>query len=272
MMETEKEVASMKFCLPQVYFSKIMRAIVEFEMIERGDRILVGLSGGKDSLLLAYALAMLRERTKNKFSLRALTIDPMFDAVFDTERLTRFCASLDIPYEVHRVDIAEVIRSEPKNAPCFTCAFFRRGAINRFANEHDCNKIAYAHHNDDAVETLLLNLLYSGQIGVFQPKTYLDRSHLTVIRPLVYLREREIIDAIQYHGMQPVKSPCPLDGNTKRETVKQLVANLTEKNPLVYDHLAAALRKSGENEMQRLWPAAKSRQEMRESYDRFMHE
>lgn len=265
----------MKFRLPQVYFSKIMRAIVEFDMIDRGDKILIGLSGGKDSLLLTYALAMMRERTKQKFSLCALTIDPMFDDGFDTESLARFCASLDVPHEIHKVDIAEVIRSDKKNAPCFTCAFFRRGAINRYANEHGCNKVAYAHHNDDAVETLLLNLLYSGQIGTFQPKTYLDRSDLTVIRPLVYLREQEILDAIPYHGMTPVKSPCPIDGKTKRETVKRLVAELTEKNPLVYDHLAAAMRKSGENgknEICRLWPAAKSRQEMRESYDRFMQE
>ncbi len=262
----------MQFRLPQVYFSKIMRAIVEFEMIERGDQILVGLSGGKDSLLLTYALAMMRERSKGKFTLRALTVDPMFSTTFDTEGLSRFCASLDIPHEIHKVDIAGVIRSEPKNAPCFTCAFFRRGAINRYANEHHCNKVAYAHHNDDAVETLLLNLLYSGQIGTFQPKTYLDRSNLTVIRPLVYLREQEIIEAIQYHGMQPVKSPCPIDGNTKRETVKRLVADLTEKNPLIYDHLAAAMRKSDENEICRLWPTAKSRNEMRESYDRFMRE
>ena len=260
----------MQFRLPQVYFSKITRAVVEFEMIERGDRILIGLSGGKDSLLLTYALAMLRERTKNKFSLSALTINPMFDAAFDTKSLSHFCAALNVPHEIHNVDIAEVIRSEPKNAPCFTCAFFRRGAINRYANEHGCNKVAYAHHNDDAVETLLLNLLYSGQIGTFQPKTYLDRTDLTVIRPLVYLREQEIIDAIPYHGMTPVKSPCPIDGKTKRETVKKLVADLTERNPLIYEHLAAAMRKSGENEMNRLWPPAKSRQEMRESYDRFM--
>ena len=262
----------MQFRLPQVYFSKIMRAIVEFDMIERGDQILVGLSGGKDSLLLTYALAMMRERTKGKFTLRALTIDPMFSNTFDTERLSRFCASLDIPHEIHKVDIAEVIRSESKNAPCFTCAFFRRGAINRYANEHQCNKVAYAHHNDDAVETLLLNLLYSGQIGTFQPKTYLDRTDLTVIRPLVYLREQEIVEAIQYHGMQPIKSSCPIDGNTKRETIKRLVADLTEKNPLIYDHLAAAMRKSGENELCRLWPTAKNRQEMRKSYDRFMRE
>lgn len=262
----------MQFRLPQMYFSKIMRAIVEFELIARGDNILIGLSGGKDSLLLTYALAMMRERTKGKFTLQALTIDPMFTDSFDTESLSRFCASLEIPYEVHKVDIAEVIRSEPKNAPCFTCAFFRRGAINRYANENGCNKVAYAHHNDDAVETLLLNLLYSGQIGTFQPKTYLDRSNLTVIRPLIYLREKEIIEAIPYHGMTPVKSPCPIDGNTKRETVKRLVAELTDKNPLIYDHLAAAMRKSGESEICRLWPAAKSRQEMRESYDRFMKE
>lgn len=262
----------MKFRLPQAYFSKIMRAIVEFEMIERNDNILIGLSGGKDSLLLTYALAMMRERTKGKFSLRALTINPMFSENFDVEALSRFCASLDIPHEIEKVDIAGVIQNTPKNAPCFTCAFFRRGSINRVAMEHKCNKIAYAHHNDDAVETLLLNLLYSGQIGTFQPKTYLDRTNLTVIRPLIYLREAEIFAAIPYHGMTPVKSPCPIDGNTKREMVKRLIADLSEKNPLIYDHLAAAMRKSGESELCRLWPAAKSRQEMRESYDRFMRE
>ncbi len=262
----------MKFHLPQMYFSKIMRAIVEFEMIARDDKILIGLSGGKDSLLLTYALAVMRERTKNKFSLRALTIDPMFDNAFDTESLVRFCSELEIPHEVHHVNIAEVIRSEPKNAPCFTCAFFRRGAINRYANEYGCNKVAYAHHNDDAVETLLLNLLYSGQIGTFQPKTYLDRTNLTVIRPLVYLREQEIVKAIQYHGITPVKSPCPFDGNTKRETVKKLVADLTEKTPLMYDHLAAAMRKNSDNELCHLWPTAKNRQEMRDSYNQFMRE
>ena len=261
----------MKFRLPQAYFSKIMRAIVEFEMIERGDNILIGLSGGKDSLLLTYALAMMRERTKGKFSLRALTIDPLFSEDFDAEALSRFCDSLDIPHEIEKVDIAGVIQNSPKNAPCFTCAFFRRGAINRVAMEHQCNKIAYAHHNDDAVETLLLNLLYSGQIGTFQPKTYLDRTNLTVIRPLIYLREAETSAAIPYHGMTPVKSPCPIDGKTKRETVKKLVADLTEKNPLIYEHLASAMRKNGDGEMNKLWPAAKSRQEMRESYDRFIH-
>lgn len=262
----------MKFRLPQAYFSKIIRAIIEFEMIERGDNILIGLSGGKDSLLLTYALAMMRERTKRKFALRALTIDPMFSENFDAEALSRFCASLDIPHEIEKVDIAGVIQSSPKNAPCFTCAFFRRGAINRVATKRQCNKIAYAHHNDDAVETLLLNLLYSGQIGTFQPKTYLDRTNLTVIRPLIFLREVETIAAIPYHGMTPVKSPCPIDGNTKRETVKLLIAKLTKENPLIYEHLASAMRKNGDGIMNRLWPAAKNRKEMQESYNRFMHE
>jgi len=258
--------------LPQMYFSKIVRAIVEFEMIERGDTILIGLSGGKDSLLLTHALAMIRKRTNDKFSLKALTIDPMFDNSFDTEGLSKFCASLDIPHVIQRVDIAEVIRSDKKNAPCYTCAFFRRGAINRIASELHCNKVAYAHHNDDAVETLLLNLLYSGQIGTFQPTTYLDRMKLTVIRPLVYLRESEIREAISCHGMTPVKSPCPFDGKTKRETVKRLINDLTKENPLIYEHLSAAMRTNNYNEICRLWPPAKTKKEMRESYSRFMYE
>lgn len=258
----------MKFRLPQIYFSKIMRAIVEFDLIRRGDRILIGLSGGKDSLLLTYALAMMRERTRGAFELAALTVDPMFGAGFDADALSRFCASLGIPHETRRVDIAGIIRESPQNAPCFTCAFFRRGAMNRYALERGCGTVAYAHHNDDAVETLLMNLLCSGRLHTFLPKTRLDRSGLTVIRPLVYLREAETRGAIQYHGMTPAASPCPFDGHTMRQDIKALVASLEQKNPLVYAHLAAALR---ENSVGELWPSAKTRSEMKAAYGRFLY-
>ena len=174
-----------------------------------------------------------------------------------------FCASLEIPFTSHEVDIAGAIRNQDGKKACFTCSYFRRGAINRYAKEHGMNKIAYAHHHDDAVETFFMSLLYSGQLTTFLPVTYLDRTGLTVIRPLIYFREKEIQDAEKYHGCTPVPSPCPLDGKTIRQTTKELIAALSKDNPLLYTHLASAMRKSSLGE---LWPAAKTRDEMRETY------
>lgn len=257
----------MKYQLPQVYFSKILRAIVEFDLIQEDDTILIGLSGGKDSLFLTYAMAMMRERLKKRFSLRAFTVNPSFSENFDAEALRAFTASLEIPFAVEAVDIAAMIKAKAHKSACYTCAFFRRGAINRYAKETGCNKIAYAHHNDDAVETLLMSLLYSGQIQTFAPKTYLDRSALTVIRPLVYLREEEIRKAAHLYGMAPIPSLCPMDGKTTRHRVKALIEQLSAENPLLYPHLAAALRK---NNIGELWPAEKSRKEMAATYLRCM--
>ena len=258
----------MKFTIPQLYFSKLMRAIVEFELIDDGDHILIGVSGGKDSIFLTYALAVMRERLKKKFTLSAFTVNPMFTEDFNTERIRSFCTSLDIPYEVRKVDIAGIIREQNGKDPCFSCAFFRRGAVNRYALETGCNKIAYAHHNDDAVETFLMSIFYSGQVRTFTPKTYLDRTGLTVIRPLVYFREQDTIDAIRVHGFQPVVSPCPLGGHTVRQATKELIVKLSEDNPLLYEHLAAAMRK---NALGELWPAAKSRDEMKSVYMSYMY-
>ena len=257
----------MDILLPQLYFSKLMRAVVEFEMIENGDHILLGVSGGKDSLFLVYAMAILRQRLKKDFRLSALTIDPMFRSDFQTESIAQFCESLHIPFTSRKVDIAGAIRGQSGKKACFTCSYFRRGAINRFAKERGMNKIAYAHHHDDAVETFFMSLLYSGQLTTFTPVTYLDRMDLTVIRPLVYFREEELRDARRYYDCTPLASPCPLDGKTVRQRVKELIAFLQDENPLTYDHLAAAMRKGSLGE---LWPAAKNRDEMRETYYRYM--
>lgn len=259
----------MNLNMPQLYYSKLMRAVVEFDMIADGDHILLGISGGKDSIFLAYAMAILKQRLHKDFKLSALTINPLFKdeqgrpALFDIERAKDFMAKLNIPYEIIDVDIAGTIETCQDKNPCFTCAFFRRGAVNRYAKEHGVNKVAYAHHHDDAVETFLMSLLYSGQLHTFTPVTYLDRMDLTVIRPLVYFREKELIEAINIHGFDPVKSPCPHDGNTCRQEVKELIAKLEPQIPDVYDHLGAAMRQGALGE---LWPAAKSREEMRKTY------
>ena len=257
----------MKINLPQKYFSKLMRAIVEFDMIQEGDRILIGVSGGKDSIFLTYALAIMRQRLKKNFSLSALTINPMFTSDFDTSSIRNFCENLEIPYHTVDVDIAGAIKAQSGKQPCFTCAFFRRGAMNRYAVEHGLNKIAYAHHHDDAVETFLMSLLYSGQLHTFTPCTYLDRTNLTVIRPLVYFREAEVKAAIKYHGFTPVPSPCPLDGHTIRQEVKELIQRLEPDIPDLYDHLASGMRKGALGE---LWPASKTREEMRGIYFDYM--
>lgn len=258
----------MEIHLPQTYFSRIMRAIVEFDLIEEGDRILIGLSGGKDSVFLTYALAVFRQKLKKNFSLAAVTIDPMFHDAFDTGRLGAFCENLNIPFSLQKVDIAGAIEEQRGKDPCYTCAFFRRGAINRFAKENGCNKIAYAHHHDDAVETFLMSLFYSGQIRTFLPRTYLDRTDLTVIRPLVYFREAELRETSSIHGFTPIASPCPFNGKTKRQEIKELIASLGKDNPMLYAHLAAGMR---ENAVIELWPPERNRSQLKDKYNAYMY-
>lgn len=258
----------MKINIPQSYFSRLMRAVAEFNMIADGDKILIGLSGGKDSIFMTYALAALQKRLPKRFSLAALTIDPMFSENFAVDKLHDFCKSLNIPFYSQSVDIAGTIAAQNGKDPCYTCAFFRRGAINRFANEIGCNKIAYAHHHDDAVETFFMSLLCSGQLKTFLPVTYLDRSDLTVIRPLIYFREKELVEAADVHGFTPLKSPCPIDGHTKRQEIKELIEKLGLTIPECYEHLGAAMRFSPRME---LWPEAKNRTAMKDIYMKYMY-
>lgn len=249
--------------LPQIIFSKVVRAVVEFELIDDGDKILIGVSGGKDSLLLTYALETLRRRTKKNFSLSALTINPKFTDDFGEKisRVKNFCNELGIEHEVREVDIAALIREQDNKSPCYTCAYFRRAVMNRQANEIGANKVAYAHHLDDAVETFFMGLLSTGQLTTFQPKTFLDRTNITVIRPLIYVRESEIKNFTR--GFDVLKSPCPFDGTTNRQRIKDLIGDLEKDFPDLFNHLAAAMRKDSIGE---LWNAPKTREEMRENY------
>lgn len=259
----------MNLILPKPIFSKVMRAVVEFDLIQDGDTILIGLSGGKDSLLLTYALATLKFRTQKKFSLQAVTINPNFDSNFpaNVQVLKNFCAELEIPYQIHNVDIFSAIQAANKS-PCFTCAYFRRAAINRIANQIGANKVAYAHHLDDAVETFFMSLLSSGQLTTFTPKTFLSRTNITVIRPLVYLREFQISAFVKKNNFHVVKSPCPIDGTTNRQNIKNLIARLGKDFPDLFEHLAAAMR---ENSIGELWSAPKSLADMRDIYFSYVH-
>ena len=244
--------------VPAEYLNKLWRAVIEFNMIEEGDRILIGLSGGKDSMFLTAALAEIQRHSPRHFDLEAYTLDGMFAPDFPKKELEMFCRRYGLKHWSEQVNVEEVWNHRG-NTPCFSCAYFRRAAMNRKARELGCNKVALAHHNDEAVETLMLNLFQSGQNRTFLPVTYLTRTGLTVIRPLLFYRESEIIAYGKAIGLQPLKNPCPYDGHTERQDMKELAVELDKKIPHFYDHMASALRHSDEEE---LWPARPTQKEM----------
>jgi tRNA 2-thiocytidine biosynthesis protein TtcA len=249
-----------RFSLPRTLTQKLLRAIREFDLIRSGDRVLVGFSGGKDSAFLLYALALLQKHRIIQFELGALTVDLGFATGFNPEKLQQFCKRLQVPFAVRTTEIAKYAFSAANpEGPCAICSFLRRGALNRFARENGYNTVALAHHQDDAVETFLMSILFSGQIKTFLPRTELERSGVTAIRPLVYFREAEIRETLPLTGFTPAPSPCPVDGRTKRAEVKELLRNLTRHDPRVFSNLAVALREGRPLE---LWPAELTREEI----------
>ncbi|MGD8400238.1 MAG: tRNA 2-thiocytidine biosynthesis TtcA family protein [Bacillota bacterium] len=249
-----------RLSLPRTLTQKLLRAIREFGLIRPGDRVLVGFSGGKDSAFLLYALAILQKHRIIPFELGALTVDLGFARGYNPEKLRQFCNWLAVPFAVRATEIAKYAFGEANpEGPCAACSFLRRGALNRFARENGYNVVALAHHQDDVVETFLLSLIFSGQIKTFLPRTELERSGVTAVRPLVYFREAEIRDALPLTGFTPGPNPCPLDGKTKRAEIKKLIRNLTGHDPRIFSNLAAALREGRPLE---LWPAELTREEL----------
>lgn len=247
--------------------SRIWRAIIEFDLIQSNDRILIGLSGGKDSLFLTYLLAHIRQHSARPFSLYAYTIDTKFSQSFPKQELSDFCEQLKIPFDYSPVDVPAAISSAKSKDPCATCAFFRRGALNRIAKERGFNKVALAHHHDDAVETFLMGLFYAGRLKTFLPKTPQERSGVTIIRPLIYFREAEIIANANRLNLQALKNPCPYNGHSKRQEIKEMIKELETKDPEYYRRFSSAMR-SGESA--ELWPAAPDRYAMKGRYLDFM--
>jgi tRNA(Ile)-lysidine synthase TilS/MesJ len=252
----------MKLSLPKKYNQKILRASREFGLIVSGDRIMVGFSGGKDSALLLFALSLLVKYGVIQAELFALTIDLGFEQKVDPEPLQEFCSRLGVKFYFFPTNIARTIQKDKD--PCACCSYLRRGCMNKFAVEQGFNKVALAHHHDDAVETFLMSIIYSGQIRTFAPKTYLDRSGVTIIRPLVYLREREIIAATRFLPYKPVPKLCPFDGLTYRQKVKDLIAHLNAENRWVYPNLAKAMRAGRPIE---LWPPEIDSERLRADQD-----
>ncbi len=251
--------------VPADDLSKLWRAIIEFDMLAPGDKILIGLSGGKDSMFLTAALAEIKQYSPIPFELACYTMNGMFSPDFPKQELEAFCAHYGLKHYSDDVDVNAAWQSKG-NTPCFTCAYFRRAATNRRALELGFNKVALAHHNDDAVETFFMNMFTTGQLKTFLPVTPLSRTGLTVLRPLLYYRESEIRELVDKLELKPLKNPCPYDGYTTRQDVKEHIAALDEKYPEVYEHLAAAMRGS---EAQELWPGKLTQKELVQKFRTF---
>lgn len=225
----------------QQLLSYTRRAVDDYGMIEEGDKIAVGISGGKDSLTLLHALKGLSRFYPKHFEIHAVTVDLGFKNL-DLEEIKAFCKELDVPYTIVKTEIAQIIFEDRKESnPCSLCAKMRKGALNEEIKRLGCNKVAYAHHKDDVVETMLLSLIFEGRFHTFSPKTYLDRMDLTVIRPLMYVNEMEVIGFVNKYELPVAKSPCPVDGYTKREYAKKLLKQLTAENPGVKERMFTAI-------------------------------
>lgn len=226
----------------QQVLSFVRKAIDDYHMIEEGDKIAIGISGGKDSLTLLYALHGLKRFYPKKFEVHAVTVDLGFNNV-KFEKIQELCDELQVPYTIVKTDIAKVIFEDRKeDNPCSLCAKMRKGALNDAMKELGCNKIAYAHHKDDVVETMLMSLIFEGRLHTFSPVTYLDRMDLTVIRPLMYMSEVDVIGFVNKYEVPVIKSPCPVDGYTKREYVKNLLKQLNKENPGVKSRIFTAIQ------------------------------
>ncbi len=231
----------------QRVLSEVRKAVDDYHMIAEGDKIAVGITGGKDSLNLLYALSSLRRFYPHPFELVAVTVDLGF-ANLDLSEIKKLCEKLEVPYTVVKTQIGQIVfEQRQENNPCALCAKMRKGALNEAMKQLGCNKIAYAHHMDDVVETMMLSLLYEGRFHTFSPVTYLDDTGLTVIRPLIYMKEADVIGFVRKYEVPVVKSPCPADGHTKREYVKQLLKQLNTENPGVKQRMFTAIQNGCDN-------------------------
>lgn len=215
----------------QRLLSYTRKAVDEYSMIQEGDHIAVGISGGKDSLTLLYALHGLKRFYPRKFDLSAVTVDLGF-ADLNLEPIQNLCRELEVPYKIVKSDIYDILFNvRQESNPCSLCAKMRKGALNEAVKEMGCNKVAYAHHKDDIIETMLLSLIFEGRFYSFSPKTYLDRMDLTVIRPMMFIDEMEVIGFRNKYSLPVVKGKCPVDGHTKRQYAKELLRELNKEHP-----------------------------------------
>ncbi len=224
--------------------SYVRRAIDDYNMIEDGDKIAIGISGGKDSLILALALSYLKKFYPKSFEIVGIIVDLGFED-FDLTRVKEFFNSIDVPLYIEETQIADIIFKERKESnPCSLCSKMRKGALYDTANRLGFNKVALGHNMDDINETLLMSLFYGGNIHTMPPVNYMDKVNLNIIRPLIYVPEGDIRGFVKKNNLPVVKSPCPADGNTTRETTKQLIKSLRNDIPRLSEHLFGAVQRS----------------------------
>ncbi len=228
----------------QRILSYMRKAIENYNMIEENDKIAICLSGGKDSITMLHAFKALQRFYPKKFDIIAVSINPGFD-FFDTNLLQDMCDKLEIPLFIensHAQEIVFEIRKE-KN-PCSLCANLRRGTINSIAIREGCNKIALGHNEDDVLETFLLNLFYTGSVNTFSPVSYMDRSGITLIRPLIYTPEKETKRFVRKNNLTVMPKVCPMDGTSKREDMKQMIFSLQKDIPMIRANLFGAIKRN----------------------------
>lgn len=227
----------------QQILSYMRKAINDYDMIQDGDKIAIALSGGKDSTAMLMGFKNLQRFFPKKFEIIAISVDPGFE-FFDRGILKRTCEKLDVPLfieESHSKEIVFDIRKE-KN-PCSLCANIRRGILNSVVIREGCNKIALGHNEDDVLETFLLNLFYAGNISTFAPVSYMDRSKVTLIRPLIYAPEKDIKKFVKKNNIEIMPKSCPMDGVSKREDIKKLIHDLSIDIPMVKANIYGAIKR-----------------------------
>ena len=223
-------------------------AIHDFEMIREGDSILIGLSGGKDSMLLLLALNFLQRKSPVSFNLRATMID-CTDKNLDLSPWINFSGNLGVPLDIVHYPIFDIIKRREERSPCSLCANLRRGILASRAKELECNCIALGHHKDDAIETLFLNLFYAGHLKTFHPHMYMNRSKIRVVRPMVYLDEAEISAEVKKLDLPVLNQECPFAADTGRAKIKETVSTLALQFPDLKSNVVHALRYFNANDI-----------------------
>ena len=228
----------------QRLLSYVRRAVQDYDMIQNGDKIAVGISGGKDSLTLLTALKELQRFYPEKFELEAISVSLGFEGM-DFSPIQKFCDDLGVNYSVVDTQIGEIIFDARKEKnPCSLCSKMRKGALNGKVEELGCNKIALGHNRDDVIETFFMSLFYEGRIHCFSPCTFLERKKITSIRPLIYVPEKEVIGFAKKENLPIVKNKCQADGNTKREEIKKFMKSMGKDFKYFEETIFSAIKRS----------------------------
>ncbi len=226
------------------FLTPVKKNIINYRMIGEGDRVALGVSGGKDSSALLFIMALVHKHAPFSFDLQAVFVDMGWE--IDITPLENLCSRLEIPLHVEKTVISRIVfeRRKEKN-PCSLCSKLRRGALHKSSVELNCNKVALGHHLDDAIQTYLLNILHAGRMDTFKPNTYLSRRQIYLVRPLIGLRESTISSLVQAEGLPSLANPCPVSGKTERRAMGEIVDFMVSRHPEFYRRFMTAFKKTG---------------------------